>query len=450
MRRGNGEQPAPTADAGIVVLGGGLAGLAAAYRTGAPVLEALPVVGGTSRSETVDGYTFDYGIHILQPHDQAVTDLLETLNVRLLRHRRRGYIYSHQRYTAYPFQVNIAGLPMAIRANCVWGFLTRRRGREPRNYLEWIYHNLGRGFGDTFLIPYSRKFWTVSPSEMTFDWTGGRVPQPSAWQVVAGAIRDRSTSLGTHAQFEYPAGHQGYGAIAEALAGRLERVHLEHRATRIDPANNTVTFDGGHTVSYRRLISTIPLPELIKLIPDVPTDVRAAVAALRHNSIFVINLGVHRANLTEKHWVHFPEPDISFFRISFPANLARDVVPRGHAAITAEVAYSDWQPIDRQRITQQVIADLQRVGVLRRDDVVEVKSTMDIPYGYVIYDHQRPNHVRTIHEWLISQRIHPTGRYGKWEYLWSHDALLVGMQTADEVLTQSGGELGAAAKKEMP
>ena len=51
---------------GVIVLGGGLAGLSASFFSGAPVYEAAQEAGGAAGSDTVDGFTFDRGIHILQ------------------------------------------------------------------------------------------------------------------------------------------------------------------------------------------------------------------------------------------------------------------------------------------------------------------------------------------------------------------------------------------------
>jgi len=60
-----------------------------------------------------------------------------------------------------------------------------------------MYRTIGRGFARTFLIPYSKKFWRTCPSELTFEWTGGRVPVPSTWQVLRGALYSRqSVKLG--------------------------------------------------------------------------------------------------------------------------------------------------------------------------------------------------------------------------------------------------------------
>jgi hypothetical protein len=54
---------------------------------------------------------------------------------------------------------------------------------------------------------------------------------------------------------------------------------------------------------------------------------------------------------------------------------------------------------------------------------------MDIRYAYVIYDQQRKAAVRTIRDWLESVGIYPTGRYGLWAYLWSHESILAGQRT---------------------
>ena len=110
---------------GLVILGGGLAGLSASLHSGAPCFEAASRAGGIATSDTTDGFTFDRGIHILQTQSQEVLDLLGKIGVRMETHEREAHIYSHGRYTPYPFQVNTAGLPIGLRARCVWNFLRR-------------------------------------------------------------------------------------------------------------------------------------------------------------------------------------------------------------------------------------------------------------------------------------------------------------------------------------
>src|SRR5665213_946112 len=155
----------------IVILGGGLAGMTASLFTGAPVYEAEDHGGGVAASDQIDGFTFDRGIHVLQTNNKEVLSLLEELGVEFTMRERSAHIYAFGKYTAYPFQINSTNVPLARRIKCVWSYLRRESNPEPTNYQEWIYRTIGRGFGDTFLIPYSEKFWNVHPRDMSFEWT---------------------------------------------------------------------------------------------------------------------------------------------------------------------------------------------------------------------------------------------------------------------------------------
>jgi protoporphyrinogen oxidase len=436
----------------IVVLGGGLTGLTAGMFTGAPVYEAADHVGGAAASDRVDGYTFDRGIHVLQTRSQQVLDLLDKVGVELNIHDRSAHIYAFNRYTAYPFQINSTNLPIGRRIKCVWDFLNRDRNPEPTNYEGWIRKNIGQGFATTFLIPYSEKFWGVHPREMTFEWTGNRVPKANAWQVLRGAVISRNTRVGSNAVFRYPKGAGGYGAVAEALARHVGELHLGHRATHVDLAGRRVTFNDSIEVPYKVLVTSVPIPELIRIASDVPNEVREAVASLRTNSILVVNLGVGRANLSRKHWVHFPDKDISFFRISFPHNFSAELTPPGMSSVSAEVAYTLDAPPDEEATVQRVIDDLVGVGVLRRDDPIVAVGTRHIKYAYCIYDEPRQKALPVLRNWLKRVDVVPGGRFGLWTYFWSDEAILSGKKSAQQaekqlarVLAREGGPHAADA-----
>ena len=423
----------------VVILGAGLAGLGAAYKSGFPLYEAAPGPGGAACSTVKDGFVFDIGIHVLQSKNRYFHDLLGELGVELVSRKRSGWIYSFGGYSRYPFQVNTSHLPFGVRARCVAGFVANGRKNEPANYEEWMLCNFGEGFSRNFLIPYAEKFWGVPPSEMTYEWTGNRVPRPKVMQVIKGMFKDQETDLGTHVHFQYPVETgAGFAAIATGLARNLSGVHYNMKATSVLPAEKSIAFNGGETtVRYGRLISTIPLPELLNLMPGVPPEITAAASRLRCNSIAVVNLGIARGALTDRHWVHFPEKEISFFRISFPSNFCDGLNPPGTSSIQAEVSYDPASAPGRDDLLRRVKDDLRRIGLLRKDDRCIVEEVVYQRYGYVIYDHARKDTVRKIHEYLNTMDIYPCGRYGAWEYLWSDEAISSGMQAAEAAVEQS-------------
>jgi len=430
---------------GIIILGGGLAGLMAALETGAPVYEAAPEYGGAAASDRQDGFAFDRGIHVLQTTNRGIIQLLEELGVEFDIIDRSAHIYAFGKYTAYPFQINSTNLRIDRRIRCVWSFLRRNSNKEPTNYAEWIYRSIGRGFGDTFLIPYSEKFWGVHPREMTFEWTGNRVPKADVRNVLRGAVWSRNTRVGTNATFRYPRGPGGYGTVADRIYDRVrEQVHTGYRATSIDIARRRVMFDNGASVGYDVLLSTIPLPEMAKITIDMPEDIRSTIAMLRTNSIMVVNLGIARPDITDKHWIHFPEKDISFFRISFPSNFSKELCPPGTSSVSAEVSYDAASPPNPSELMERVIADLVRVGVLRADDRVIARHTRDIPFGYCIYDENRQANLPLIRRWLNNVGIIPSGRYGLWTYFWSDEAMLSGRKAASLAMRHAAGGKDAA------
>ncbi|HYR43003.1 MAG TPA: hypothetical protein VER98_08270, partial [Terriglobia bacterium] len=177
-------------------------------------------------------------------------------------------------------------------------------------------------------------------------------------------------------------------------------------------------------------------PELISICEDAPDHVKLAAARLRTNSIFLVNLGIDRPNLSDKHWIHFPEKEISFFRISYPHNFGPGVAPKGTSSISAEVAYSDLRPLDKATIVDRVIDDLKRVGAVGRSDRIIVRTTRDIRYAYCLYDMHRKEALRTVLGWLRNAAVISCGRYGLWTYFWSDESMLSGKKAAQNALRQ--------------
>ena len=63
-----------------------------------------------------------------------------------------------------------------------------------------------------------------------------------------------------------------------------------------------------------------------------------------------------------------------------------------------------------------------------------VEKTIDIPYGYVIFDRERERALQTIRAWLEPQRIVSAGRFGSWAYTSMEDSFMEGRQAAVRAL----------------
>jgi UDP-galactopyranose mutase len=473
----------------IVVIGAGPTGLSAAYHLGqeAVLLEQAEQVGGWCRSIEDSGFTFDMAGHIMFSNDPYVHEMYQMLlgdNVHW--QDREAWIYSKGVFTRYPFQGALYGLPPEVIKECIVGAIearfgpltakkpaadkgvigdytgperrgmfeplmkangTRKRaysGAErrlnahkgtPRNFEEFIYKVWGAGIAKHFAIPYNQKLWAVPLSEMETSWLGGRVPLPNLEEMIEGALSPSPKPMGPNARFGYPL-QGGFQALMNGflphLAGELR---LETKVIAVSPSQHSITLSDGSVLPYEYLISTMPVPALVRVMgSEAPAEVRKAAAGLRHVSVRCVNIGVGREQLTDKHWIYYPE-DTVFHRIFVQGNASPQCNPPGGFGLTCEITYSPAKPLpcDGDALIQRCIEDCHRVGFFTPDDPIWAVNQVDMPVAYVVYDHDRARNVNLIREWLSVNDIVLAGRYAEWEYYNSDHAFVAGKKAAEQV-----------------
>jgi UDP-galactopyranose mutase len=398
---------------------------------------------------------------------------------------REAWIYSKTVYTRYPFQGSLYGLPPDVIRECIMGAIEARFGKlkqpakpaqsnghangsngngacktelkdccadgileasapliesleastEPRNFEEFIYKIWGAGIAKHFAIPYNRKLWAVPLTEMETSWLGGRVPLPDLEEMIEGALSPKPKPMGPNARFGYPL-RGGFQALMDAWVPHLKGdLRMNSRVVAVSPRRHTLTLSDGTELRYETLISTMPLPVLIRQMgTEVPAEIRAAAAGLRNVSVRCVHIGVGRENLTEKHWIYYPEDPV-FHRIFVQGNASPYCNPPGGFGLTCEITYSPAKPLpcDGDDLVRRCIEDCRKVGIIAAGDPVWATAQCDLPYAYVVYDHGRGAAVRKIREWLEERDILLAGRYSEWEYYNSDHAFVAGKKAADQV-----------------
>ncbi|MBC7500849.1 MAG: FAD-dependent oxidoreductase, partial [Herminiimonas sp.] len=468
-----------------VIVGAGPTGLSAAYHYGANavLLEKNDTVGGWCRSVEDSGFTFDYAGHIMFSNDPYVLKLYEKLlgdNIHW--QNREAWVYSKNVFTRYPFQGALYGLPPAVITECIVGAMEARFGdlnqtsatpssqsskpadmakvpqdccadgsvelgsddtaaassgspAKPKNFEEFIYKVWGAGIAKHFAIPYNKKLWTVPLDQMETSWLGGRVPLPDLREIIEGALEPVGKPMGPNARFGYPL-KGGFQALVKGFLPHIQgKIETNAQVARISPREHVVALIDGRRFRYDHLVSTMPLPELVRMIGDeAPDDVRAAAAGLRHLSVKCVNLGVGRENVTDKHWIYYPEETI-FHRIFVQGNASPHCNPPGGFGLTCEISYSPTKPlpVDGDALIARCISDCIEVGLLTSKDVILTANIVDMPYAYVVYDHARAKNVETVKAWLAEYDIVLSGRYSEWEYYNSDHAFVAGKKAAETV-----------------
>ncbi|MFQ5873510.1 MAG: protoporphyrinogen/coproporphyrinogen oxidase [Dehalococcoidia bacterium] len=421
----------------VAILGAGLAGLSAAYHLpgwDCHVYDQHPYYGGHAHSWSYGGFIFDEGPHVSFTKSAKVRELFarsvgggyyESMVIA------SNYFYGH--ILAHPAQTNLYGLPEALVQGCI-GDLAQAEaelGGTPANYAEWCYQNLGRTFSEEFTFRYTRKYWTLDPRRMTTDWIGVRVYRPSLPEVIAGATNAGGGNHYYIQEIRYPQ-EGGFYSFTHLLAQGRD-LRLGHQLVELDLRSRRLTFANGRSEHYDHLISSLPLPELVRVIKDAPAPVRDAAQELSCSSIVIVNVGLKGNSLPHCHWMYFYDDDIIFSRVSFPHMLSPNNVPPGHSSLQAEVYFSKHRPLPVARVTEKVLSDLRRVGLLRDADDIVLCRTEWVQYGNVIFDEQRARSLATVRRFLEGQRVLPCGRYGEWAYFWTDQAVLSGEKAAKQL-----------------
>ena len=304
------------------------------------------------------------------------------------------------------------------------------------NFEDFIYRTWGAGIAKHFAIPYNQKLWAVPLNEMETSWLGGRVPLPDLEEMIEGALVPKPRPMGPNARFGYPL-RGGFQTLMDAFVPRLKgELRLNSGVGSISPKHKEIHLSTGQTIHYRNLISTMPLPELIRSMgSEAPASIRQAAEGLRHTSVCCVHIGVGRSDLTEKHWIYYPE-DTVFHRIFVQGNASPHCNPQGGFGFTCEITYGPRKPLPchGEDLIQLCIDDARRVGFIREDDPIWATALVDLPCAYVVYDHERSARVERIRAWLSTVDIILAGRYSEWEYYNSDHAFLAGKKAADQVL----------------
>lgn len=314
------------------------------------------------------------------------------------------------------------------------------------DFESFIFRVWGRGIARHFAIPYNRKLWAVPLKEMETSWLRDRVPMPDLEQMIRNALQPPEKPMGPNARFGYPL-RGGFQALMEGFLPYIQnRLRLNTGVVRISPSRRTITTHDGQEIGYDSLISTMPLPTLIEMIgEEAPRAVRDAAAKLRFVSVRCVNLGVGRPNLTDKHWIYYPE-DTVFHRIFVQGNASPHCNPPGGFGLTCEITYAPEKPLpcEGEALTQRCIEDCCRVGLIEPGDPIWAAHQTDLPHAYVVYDHARRQNVAIIRHWLAERDIVLAGRYSEWEYYNSDHAFVAGRRAAAEAAERCGAFVSPA------
>jgi protoporphyrinogen oxidase len=465
-----------------LILGGGVAGLAAAFRLlelqpkwEVAVLEKAEVPGGLAASWHLGPFAADLGPHRIYTELAEIERLLPELIARDrgLTVQRRSELLLRGHFYRYPVRAGELLRHMGPLRVARLGFsaLSARLGArsvQPDNYAEAMCAAFGRETYRMLIEPYSRKVWKAEPETLSHKIARVRVSAGNADQVARGMFgrSGQKASPAALSEFSYIRG--GIDQLTASLVRRAEERggtiatgmnacgfewdgrRLKAALIRRDDMADDSSVAGGnseHMAAADWFISTIPITDLVDYLQPLSASVDAARQSeeLEFLGMVLVGLVIRRPRLTPNCWLYFPEEHLVFNRAYEPRNFDSSLAPDDRTMVVFEVTarWNDklWQSSDDE-IIDRVRADVLKTGLLNASEI-EDAAARRITHAYPLYMKGFSGRLAAVYDYLRGfPNLVTTGRQGLFNHNNMDHSMLMGIRAAECVA--GGGDVAAA------
>ena len=423
-----------------LVLGAGISGIAAAYELNQNNLDSLILErnkswGGLLDNFSIDGFRFDKFIHLSFAKDDYVNNIF--YKTPYIKHKPLSYNYYKGSWLKHPAQNNLYPLDRSEKDLILHDFKKRPK-KEPsiiENYEEWLRIKYGNYFAENFPMVYTEKYWTVKAKELEIKWVSNRLYTPTVEEVEKGCITDITPNTYYANEMRYPK-KGGYKSFLKPMVEKV-KIKTNSNVTSINLNQKLVALSNNETIYFNKLISSIPLPEICKLLVNIPSKVMDASKKLNYTSGYIVSLGFNKKEIADKLWFYIYDQDILSSRVYSPSLKSPDNAPDGCSSLQAEIYFNKGENFNKpnSEVLQETIEKFIKIGLFKEEDLI-VKDIRTEKYANVIFDHHIYENRKIVLDYLEKNNIISVGRFGEWDYFWSDQSLLSGRSGALKIIKE--------------
>lgn len=422
-----------------VILGGGLSGLSTAYflqekqsYDDITILEKEGTTGGLCRSIRKDGYIYDIGPHILFSKDKEMLELM----LSVLDEGKNDLVRSNKILykgipVQYPFENDLSKLPEDDLKYCINAFNNNPyEDYNVSNMIQFFLKTFGEGITNTYLRPYNEKIWKYDPAFMNTSMVD-RIPKPTQEEIRRSAAGETIQGYLHQLYFSFPK-NRGIQGVPEGFERRLEKdkchVVTNAEVTRITKKADKFTISTiDREYEADKLISTMPIHELVNVYEGSTEKVKTITDRLRYNSIIIAFVKMPYDLCGENFAYMIPDKNVIFHRISKMDFLGSEYHhSENEATYMVEVTYrkNDYTDnLSEEELKNRIREGLVSIGFARNADDPEFIDITRYQYAYVIYDLEHTQNMTYLRDFFNKEGITLNGRFGNFEY-WNMDRIL--------------------------
>lgn len=453
----------------IAILGGGLAGLSAAWKlseAGTPVrvFEKEDIPGGMSATIRKDGYLYDYGGHRFITKREDVLDEIQQLMGPEFRPglRQTQYLLWGKRLN-YPLELGnlVRSVSPFVSAHCLADYAWTRAkdrivGLPEDNFEAWVVKRFGRRLYDLFFGQYTAKIWGIPPSTISRDWAAQRISIVSLGDAVKQLLVKPKEDPRTYTRTYYYC-DRGIGRIAERMTDVIRtnggEVRFDSPVTGLKMREGRVESvvarcdDRDEEFPCDIIVNTAPVTDIVKMMdPPAPPEVIESANRLRYRAIAFVFMALDQEKVSDNDALYVPESRYVFFRIEQYKYWSMKMVPSPDVtSLCLEVSCFKgdevWNTPD-QVLFERCVEGLKHAGLIADERVVTSYFVRRMDYVYPVFEIGYQEHARKVRDYVDSvPNLISYGRQGYYQYIHMHHVIAKGFQVADHILNGSDRSL---------
>lgn len=444
----------------ILILGGGPCGLSAAwelcrYGHDVTVIEKESKVGGLCITNEYKGYRFDLGGHRFISHNkELVENVCDLMDDQLLTSNRKSVILLKGKTFDYPLSAKDIFRKMDLWTNLkvFASYLIAAVSRiifrkKDISFEDWIVNRFGRTLYNLFFGPYTEKLWGISPKLISTDWASQRISLLNLKDVIFRLLKLKRGTPRTYAKgYFYPKKGIGqmFDIMGEDITRRGGRIILDATVSRILVNHNSVErvcytqYGTTKTLDCDAVISTIPLPDLVKAFPGfLTTDLIGHTTPLRFRAVRFLNILVDLPDISDNTWMYVSEGKYITTRIQEPKRRSPFSAPEGKTSVMLEIPCNENDEIwncPKESLLKRCLADLKELGIDIKDKVLD-SFTTSVTHGYPVYSLDYAMHRQKLFDFLDPyENLITCGRQGTFRYIFMDTAMEMGITAAQNLM----------------
>ena len=439
----------------IGIIGAGPAGLTAAYKLSqngykVDVYEISNSVGGMSRSIDLWGQRVDIGPHRFFSKDSRVNNLwLEVVGKDYVMVDRTTSIYYKNQLYPYPLKalpsfINLGPVESTL---CILSYLKQKLSKvKPDDSFEgWVTKRFGQRLYEHFFKSYSEKLWGISCKKLDAEFAVQRIKKFSLGEAIKAAlIKDNGTKHKTLvSQFAYP--NKGTGMVYENMAKKIVsagskiiyNTPIKGIGLTRDSAIGIEMIDGT-ILQYDEIISTMPLPLLVRNIKGLPNEVSESVKNLKFRNTILVYLEINNPNLFDQQWLYIHSPDIDTGRITNFKNFRIKNDDDSKNSILAMEYWCNnndqiWKESDKY-IAEKAKKELIKTKLIKGSKIVNT-HVIRVKNSYPVYEIGYKENLEVVKRYISAfDHLQLIGRPGAFKYNNQDHSILMGILAAENII----------------